>query len=684
MNYYKDYFTVRKDYTPCMTLRDINREPNRWLDYYPHETFVDLLNRLLHHFDNPKRTLWITGAYGTGKTHAALVLQKLFNDDESRVLEWLKRYEAQNLIPQSTRDALLKQRAAKTLVVFTSGATSVDPHNHFLVRIEKAIIAALKENGLKNPPKGRVDQIIERVTMLGEHFFAARDEIQDQLPHLVSGISTVEKLSKKLYEKENTGLLTDCLKVLNSVNVFPSLSSTDLQEWVQAILKDNGYARMVFIWDEFSDFVNNNKSSLKTFEEVAELAQTGCFYFCPVTHMNLSAYVAEGSDSANKAKDRFEFKALDMPTNTALKLAANALVPVEAQQDKWGQERDLLWSSTRNVVEDYMIPRNTGATASDFKNILPIHPMTAFLLMHLSTAIGSNQRSLFDFLNGHEFRAFITEGGLDVTHKQLLTVDYLWSYFIERDDEGLKETVRNARSEFSRHTADLQPEERRVLKAVLLYSVLERELKDGHELLQAMVDNIKRSFAGDGGILGVEQVIENLARRQSFSVVNGRCQMYGGRQIDDVELTRKKETLSGDFSKKVLEEKTAAKLSQQIKPYNYGNRYDVRAAGVSALTPGAIKLRETFGADGNKVLVQFILAKDHADELRVADKARELATHFREFRMVFMTMPGLTFCSKDAKRWEEYVDQLAKLDLAADNPTAKAMHSDQIKRIDEE
>ena len=32
------------------------------------------------------KSVWLTGPYGTGKTHAALVLQKLFMDDEARVI----------------------------------------------------------------------------------------------------------------------------------------------------------------------------------------------------------------------------------------------------------------------------------------------------------------------------------------------------------------------------------------------------------------------------------------------------------------------------------------------------------------------------------------------------------------------------------------------------------------------
>ena len=83
MLYYKDYFGISEDYAPCMTREDINRSPETWLNFYPHETFVALLRDLLASLDGGDKSIWLTGAYGTGKSHAALVLQKLFMDMDS-------------------------------------------------------------------------------------------------------------------------------------------------------------------------------------------------------------------------------------------------------------------------------------------------------------------------------------------------------------------------------------------------------------------------------------------------------------------------------------------------------------------------------------------------------------------------------------------------------------------------
>ena len=87
------------------------QNPETWLGFYPHDSFVEILRELLKSLNGGKKTLWITGAYGTGKSHASLVLQKLFTDDEARVLKWLDLRKAQ--IPDPVRKGLLSATRRK-------------------------------------------------------------------------------------------------------------------------------------------------------------------------------------------------------------------------------------------------------------------------------------------------------------------------------------------------------------------------------------------------------------------------------------------------------------------------------------------------------------------------------------------------------------------------------------------
>ncbi len=672
MTFYKDYFGIRPDYVPCMTFKDLNKTPGTWLGFYPHDSFVEILRELLKSLEGGSKTLWITGAYGTGKSYASLVLQKLFMDDEARVLNWLDLRMAQ--IPDSVRKVLLARRGVKMLVVYDVNSDGVDAKNQFLMRLQRGITKALEAGGYTIPLKGKLDEVIERIRQDGPHFFEKRDEMQAQLSHLHAGIKTSNELERRLRdENQEAGLVSDAMRVLEARRIYLDLSAEDFLAWADASLKANGLSKLVYIWDEFSAFVDRNRSELKTLEEVAEAAQQGRFYFVPVTHTDISSYVAVGSESAKKANDRFTFKRLDLPNETALKLAADAFVKNPEKETEWMQERDVLWHNVKGVAENYMVVNNAGIDATDFKDILPLHPMAAFLLKHLSVAIGANQRSMFEFLNGDEFSAFIEKGGLDVSGHQFLTVDHLWRYFVERDDLGTGQPVQEARAEYARREKDLQPDERRIFKVVLLFGLIEQIQGTGHPLLSVTVENIQRSFEGDGALQGVDAILRNLEQKHCFVIVNGRCERFRDRS-DSKEIEEKKTALDGKFGDLVLKD-TEVELVKQLKGVNYGGRYDIRAAGVKGFSASSIARRESFSDNGNRVLVQFILARDEQEQLRIPEKAKELAQQFKDHRMLFVTLPDASFCRDNAKAWEEFTENSARLALASDSASKKVFET---------
>ena len=683
--FYKDYFKVNEDYAPCMTKDAINRHPRTWLNFYPHQTFISILKNLLESLDGGNKSLWITGPYGTGKSHAALVLQKLFMDDETRVKEWLQMRKG--LIPDAVVNALMKQRADGTLVVFDSGTTGIHTPEQFLVRIQNAIIEAFKEKGYKIPVMGDLEAISQRIEEEETSFFRVRDKLQGKLTHLTSDIKTTADLRKKLANKDLTsGLISDVMMVLQARSIYLNLSSANLIKWIKDASAANKIPKVVFLWDEFSTFLEQNRNELKTFEEVAEAAQEGQFFFVPVTHMQLSAYMAAGSGSAKKANDRFKFCQLDMPTNTALLLAADAIRETNAS---WGDERDKLWHDIRMVVENYManLDLECKANPAAFKGILPIHPMAAFVLKFLSTVVGSNQRSMFNYLKGEvgtsEFQTFIAEGGPDVKGRQFLTVDYLWRYFIERSDLGLSHDVNDVKAEYTAKSQNLDIVEQRVFKSVLLYSLLGRLTNNiGNALIQPSVENIIRSFEGDGVVSNVKAILENLEKKHCFSIINGRCETFHA-SGDNADLKKKISQYELQFNEQFLNLKAQPRIASKVGSFKDKLHFEVRAATPEKALASCQKQRVAFGEDGNKVLLQFIIAENQEQQLLVGQKAKELAKQMRDFRMLFIVVPELHFCSHKVTYWKEYVEQLAHRELAVD-AAAKTNYDTQIKIMDSE
>lgn len=665
--FYNEYFELRPDFAPCMSLDAINVRPDAWLDFYPHESFVGILRTLLGNLEGGGKSLWITGAYGTGKSHASLVLQKLFMDDETRVRQWMKDHEER--IPAPVRDGLMSWRARSVLVAYDVNSDGVDPKRQFLIRMQRGISRALRgaRPGAILPQRGSLEEIVERIRQDGRFFFEQRDRMQAELPALHSGIASADDLEKALGASADSALISDVMRVLEARSIYLEISAESFLEWLRETLERNGCSKLVYIWDEFSSFMERNRNELKTMEQLAEAVTGGRFHFVPVTHTEISSYMAEGSESAKKANGRFEFRRLEMPNNTALKLAAHALRARDGREREWEQERDFLWQAVRGMVEKYMAPGGADIEAEDFRNVLPLHPMAAFLLKHLSTVVGSNQRSMFEFLNGADFRSFIETGGPDVAHRQLLTADHLWPYFLERDDLGVDARVREVRAGYERRKRDLGEDGRRVLKAVLLFMLLEHIQDAGSPLLRATVENVARAFEGDGALTNVEEIIKDLEGKHCFAVVNGRCVPFRDRG-DDKDVRDKVEALRGRFDKLVLED-TAKSLGEQLKRVNPGRRFEVRVVGVGA-GPN-VPNREEFSDEGNRILIQFILARDGQDQLKAHAAALDLAKHFRDHRMIFVTAPDVTFCRDDADAWEKFVKNEARRALAPDAGTRR-------------
>jgi len=94
------------------------------------------------------------------------------------------------------------------------------------------------------------------------------------------------------------------------------------------------------------------------------------------------------------------------------------------------------------------------------------------------------------------------------------------------------------------------------------------------------------------------------------------------------------------------------------------------------------KNKDLFGPAGNRILLQFIIAGGAEEQLQVADKAKDLAKVFKDFRMIFVAVPELHFCTMRATYWKEYVEQLAHIALATDQAT-KTNYATQIKLMDD-
>lgn len=73
---YRDYFDIDPEYLAQINEAEIESHPDLWKKFYPHETFVKLVKDTISVISRKQKlSIWVEGAYGTGKSHAVLTLK---------------------------------------------------------------------------------------------------------------------------------------------------------------------------------------------------------------------------------------------------------------------------------------------------------------------------------------------------------------------------------------------------------------------------------------------------------------------------------------------------------------------------------------------------------------------------------------------------------------------------------
>ena len=83
---YREYFNIDPEYFPQVDKKLIEEKPDLWKKFWPHPTFVQLLSALVDVLERKQKlSMWVAGAYGTGKSHAVFTLKKLIeaSDEET-------------------------------------------------------------------------------------------------------------------------------------------------------------------------------------------------------------------------------------------------------------------------------------------------------------------------------------------------------------------------------------------------------------------------------------------------------------------------------------------------------------------------------------------------------------------------------------------------------------------------
>ena len=79
---YSTYIELSPHYESVVDIKSELRHPDMWQEYIVHEdmkaAIEAICDSLKYEDEDKRRSFWIHGAYGTGKSYAAIVLKHLF------------------------------------------------------------------------------------------------------------------------------------------------------------------------------------------------------------------------------------------------------------------------------------------------------------------------------------------------------------------------------------------------------------------------------------------------------------------------------------------------------------------------------------------------------------------------------------------------------------------------------
>ena len=426
---YSDYIQMQ-DYLPVYDIT-ADSSNNLWASFIPTHQFCDLLQRTLtavSSADKSKRkSIWVQGTFGTGKSHASSVVRHLLCDSFVDIEFYTKKIEDASL-----RNQLVNYRKNKhffsVVIKGVEGAYDLRRFSLSLQReVKNALVAAGHGNIVVKSDFESAIQYVKDHDSYTQDAINKHDELHDIAPTPERVIARLEANDIQTYMELEEALY-------NTVGV--TLTSKSVSEWlaeVEKAIEDEGIADgLIIFWDEFTSIMEAIGSDrINVLQNIAEKAQSCNLFLFLISH-RVEDQVASGSkkDDVRTMNDRFDTIRYMMDEVSTYRVMRHTF---EIKSDKVGYDQ-LRYNRTVRLNEliDYLCEGGVEEERSGISNLFPMHPYSAFLCSKLSDYVGSANRSVVNFMNDEKkgFRKFIADEYV-YEQRSLLTAEWLWDFFFE-------------------------------------------------------------------------------------------------------------------------------------------------------------------------------------------------------------------------------------------------------------
>lgn len=500
---YSEIVNISSNFSEVYKVDD--EKNNEWKRYIITRDFTNSTGKIINAYTstNQRRSIWIQGTYGTGKSHTLAVFKHVLSDDYTKIKDFIDRIED----PQVKNDVINFRKNHIVFPVVLNGIYGISDTLSLSQQIQNQVKKALSLAGIE----------LEIKTDLEQMKFLLKNDLKP--------------IVKGLIEKDLNGLCHDEEELFerldsNDFDVFKKIekkfkdtgiiltTSNDINSWLSDVTKElqekTNYDYLTLFWDEFTSILEltESRALLGAINNIAQLVEKNIYLFL-VTHKfynTIDGYKNLVKDDQKKIEDRFFVLPFSIDPLTNYYILSNAIIKIDNEKfsdlvDKRVIGNISIMDSIQNIVGN---KTNHVLLVKQLINLYPFHPYVSYSSTMLARIVGSAQRSVFQFLNDNDtgFLKFIEE---DINNEKFLTIEWMWDFFYSKFSENPKYfEVINTFLKYESAINDLDKLNSnkiyiRIFKCVLLLNILQNSLNANDEflsrnLLRPTLENIKLAF----------------------------------------------------------------------------------------------------------------------------------------------------------------------------------------------
>ena len=475
---YSDYIEISPTFESVVDIDADSRNVNLWREYIVGDDMEKMMEVLCQSLNNEgpdlRRSFWIEGTYGTGKSYAAILIKHLMEEKP----EVVDAYLSSNSRLASYRNRFMKCRnkGGDYLVIWKTGCTGIRDGNAMLMEAEKAVRDALAakygdkadygEASLADAVRQQIHspvhnwEYILETTTLGDDY-ASVEILQEAID---AGDLTALQRTAAIIRQFNWGLV-------DSLDTF--------KKWISTIIENNNLAKsgIFFIWDEFTEYVANSDDQT-LLQQLSEFCKVKPFFMLFVVHRTSEMVERITPERYQLITHRFHQVEFHISADAAYDLIAGSINIRNGMGEHWREERKPVLKNIQPFLPD--MSGLDDKISEQIEHLCPMHPMTIKLLSRVAENYAASQRTMFRFMKDQSasdqgFVGYIHKYGPDA-QACWLTPEWLWDYFFTREsdfsDKDTKAAEYIRHYEESKHLVSSDENAIRVFKTAMLLMAL--------------------------------------------------------------------------------------------------------------------------------------------------------------------------------------------------------------------